>query len=75
MDHLPNPRNSGRTIRIPYLGGPEYDNLDFGTFPDRMGWDEEKTGYPGPISITGRPRVEEEAFLQWHGVPMESIHG
>lgn len=77
MDHLPTPpKPAHASLRIPYLHGPVYDNLGFADYPERMGWDGSKLCYRGPRSLTGRPRSEEEAFLQswlYFGVLLDAL--
>ena len=61
MDHLPSSTSDHHPVKVPYLGGPIYDNQGFSSYPDRVGWntDELSSGRLG-----GRDREAAAAFLQ-----------
>ncbi|KAK4951667.1 hypothetical protein LTR66_013831 [Elasticomyces elasticus] len=61
MDHLPTVVNSYDPIAIPYLGGNEYDGLDFGGYPERQNW--QISALLGG-DLQGRTRVEAARYLQ-----------
>ena len=42
MDHLPSVKNPHNPVRIPDLGGEDYDCDGFFDFPSRRGWSEER---------------------------------
>ncbi|KAK5011676.1 hypothetical protein LTR28_009141 [Elasticomyces elasticus] len=61
MDHLPAVVNPHDPITIPYLGGNEYDGLDFGGYPKRQNW-QINALLDGDLQ--GRTHVKAAQFLQ-----------
>ncbi|KAK4951156.1 hypothetical protein LTR66_013862 [Elasticomyces elasticus] len=61
MDHLPTVVNSYDPIAIPYLGGNEYNGLDFGGYPERQNW-QISALLDGDLQ--GRTHVEAAQYLQ-----------
>lgn len=61
MEHLPPVANPYEPIQIPYLGGPEYDGLDFAGYPTRQNWDTDRLLVG---DIQGRTAIEASQFLQ-----------
>ena len=60
MDHLPD-FGAAERIRVPYLGAPMYDGGDFNTYPQRVGWDQDKLWNN---DLQGRSMQDAIAFLQ-----------
>src|SRR5215471_17037450 len=61
MDHLPPVEDPYKPIRVPYLGGKEYDGLDFGRYPLRQNL---QVDLLVSGNLQGHTAIEASQFLQ-----------
>ena len=61
MDHLPYIQHPHDALKIPDLGGEEYDSRGFFDFPDRYGWSDERLSQS---LLQVEAKLKAEQFLQ-----------